>query len=159
MKSFHENMEQSLSDKLKEFGWKVGDCLKTGAKATITLVVGGFVLYTLASSNGCLDSLRTKETRQYSNQKNPIKIVKGIEEEWKDNSAFALASSAIGGCGYNPRVIRKITFEDGTQTILDYRVLAWQPFMRWKNGEEFNPKVGEKYEVEKEYNTLLRKLE
>lgn len=48
--------------------------------------------------------------------------------------------------GYNPKVIREVTFEDGTETNLEYRTLAWQPFRKWMREQEFNPQPGEKYD-------------
>ena len=59
--------------------------------------------------------------------------------------------------GYNPQVTRVVTFEDGSQTTLQYRALAWQPFMRWKNGDIFNPKPEEQYQVTSE-NSIVRKI-
>ena len=140
-------MEQSLSDKLREFRWKVGDYLKTGAK----VAVGGLILYSIASHNGLLDSYRTKEARELRGE--ATKTVATVEESWKDNVVYSPTLD-----GYNPKVIREVTFEDGTETSLEYRTLAWQPFRRWLRGEEFNPQPGEKYEVTFR-NTIVRKVE
>jgi hypothetical protein len=144
----------TLKEKIGDFMDGAGDILKTGAKYAI----GGYILFSLASHNGCLDSSRVKQARQLHNENNSTKVVANVEEEWRDNSTLELVSSAMGGAGYNPRVIRRVTFEDGTETTLDYRVLAHQPFRRWIAGEEFNPQVGDKYEVTKQ-NQLVRELE
>jgi hypothetical protein len=133
---------------------RAGNILGTGVK----YIIGGCILFSLASHNGLLDSNRTKQTEQLYDKNNPTKVVSGVEEEWRDNSPFSLASSIAGGAGYNPRVIRKVTFEDSSQTTLDYRVLAHQPFRRWIRGDEFNPQVGEMYEVTK-HNQFVRKVE
>jgi hypothetical protein len=146
--------KRTFKDKIGDYVSGAGDLLKTGVKVAI----GGYIFFSLASHNGCLDSNRTKSARQLHDENNPTKVVANIEEEWKDNSTLAFVSSAMGGAGYNPRVIRRVTFEDGTQTTLDYRVLAHQPFRKWIAGEEFNPKVGDKYEVTKQ-NQLVRELE
>ena len=68
-----------------------------------------------------------------------------------------LAMSVFGGSGYNPRVVRIVEFEDGSTSYLNYRTMAHQPFMRWLKGKEFNPRVGERYEVKD--NKLVRKVE
>ena len=146
--------KRTLGDRVRDLGGRAVDTLKTGAKYAI----GGYILFSLASHNGCLDSDRARLARRLHDDNNPVKIVKSVEEEWKDNSTLALVSSAMGGAGYNPRVIRKVTFEDGTQTTLDYRTMAHQPFRRWIGGEEFNPQVGETYEVTKN-NQLIKKVE
>ena len=142
-------MEQSLSDRLREFRWKVGDYLKTGAK----VAVGGLILYSLASHNGMLDSNRTREAREYNNASNPIKTVATVKERWEDNVVYSPTLD-----GYNPKVIREVTFEDGSETRLAYRTLAWQPFRKWLRGEEFNPQPSEKYEVTSR-NMIVRKVE
>ncbi|MBW3014501.1 hypothetical protein KY335_04665 [Candidatus Woesearchaeota archaeon] len=122
------------------------------------LQVGGtiffalYIPYTLASHNGLLDSDRTKEAEEMHDESNPIKTVKTVEEKWRDHILTPY------GDGFNPRVIRTVTFADGTETKLDYRVMAWQPFMKWKNGYEFNPQAGEKYEVTSG-NELVKKVE
>jgi len=142
-------MEQSLSDRLREFRWKVGDYLKTGAK----VAVGGLIFYSLASHNGMLDSNRTREARGYSNASNPIKTVATVKERLEDNVVYSPTLD-----GYNPKVIREVTFEDGSETRLEYRTLAWQPFRKWLGGEEFNPHPSEKYEVTSR-NMIVRKVE
>lgn len=116
--------------------------IRTIPKTVGTMIIGGLILYNLASHNGKLDSLRSKEARKYHNSTNPIKIIENVEETWKDDWSLSPMLD-----GYNPRVIRKITFQDGSKTKLDYRTHAWQPFMKWRNGDEFNPKPNEKYEV------------
>jgi len=139
-------MKTELSDKLSGLKERVGDILKTGAK-----VIGGvYILFNLASHNGILDSARTKEVRQLRGEQ--IKTVATVDEEWKDTQIYSLTMD-----GYNPQVIREVTFEDGSQTTLKYRTLAWQPFMKWKNGEQFEPKQGEQYEVTSA-NTIVRKV-
>lgn len=140
-------MEQAPSDRLREPSWEVGDYLKTGAK----VVVGVLILYSLASHNGMLDSHRTKEARRLEPQ--ATKNVATVEETRKDNVVYSLTLD-----GYNPKVIREVMFEDGTETRLEYKTLAWQPFNRWANGEEFNPQPGEKYEVTSQ-NMIVRKVE
>jgi hypothetical protein len=146
--------KRTLKERIRDFGERAGDILKTGVKCAI----GAYVILMLASHNGCLDSNRTKQARHLHEVNNLTKVVSSVEEKWKDNSTLAMVSCAFGGGGYNPRVIRGVTFEDGTQTILNYRVLAHQPLRKWISGEEFNPQVGEKYEVTK-YNQLVRKIE
>ena len=139
--------KRTLGDKMRDLGGRAVDTMKTGAK----VAVGGLILYTLASHNGCNDSYRTNEARRLQGES--TKTVATIEETWKDN---IVSSPTLDG--YNPRVIRKVTFEDGTQTTLDYRTLAHQPFRRWIAGEEFNPQVGEAYKVTKN-NQLVKKIE
>lgn len=139
----------NLKEKLRNIRYT----LWRGAK----IAFATYLIIQLGSHNGCFDSPRTKEARRYHNPQNPVKVVRRVGERWKDNSTLALVSSAVGGSGYNPRVIRDIEFDDGSKTRLDYRVLAWQPFVRWVNGKEFDPKPGEKYEVDK-HNGLVRKM-
>lgn len=117
-----------------------------------TVLIGGLILYNLASQNGILDSMRTKEARRYISSDNSIKTVANVEEKWKN---YWSCTPMLDD--YNPRVIRKVTFKDGSKTRLDYRILAWQPFVRWKNGEEFNPRPEEKYEVTS-WNQIVRRV-
>jgi hypothetical protein len=146
--------KRTSRNRVRDFMDRAEDILRTGAKCAIL----GYTVFFLASHNGFLDSNRTKQTRQLHNENNPKKVVASVKEEWKDNSTIALVSSMMGGGGYNPRVIRRVTFEDETQTTLDYRVMAHQPFRRWISGKEFNPQVGERYEVTN-HNQLVRKVE
>ena len=143
-------MRTELSDKLSGLKERVGDILKTGAKVVAGGVVGGYILFSLASHNGMLDSARTKEARQLRGEQ--VKTVATVDEEWKDTQVYSPTMD-----GYNPQVIREVTFEDGSQTTLKYRTLAWQPFMKWKNGEQFEPKQGEQYEVTSA-NIIVRKV-
>ncbi|MFA5797907.1 MAG: hypothetical protein WC916_07805 [Candidatus Woesearchaeota archaeon] len=145
--------KRTLNDVIDGLGDGAVYVLKKGVKYGIGICIGFYLL----SHNGFLDSDRTKQAEQLHNANNPTKVVASVNEKWSDNSMFALASSMIGGGGYNPRVIREVIFEDGSQTTLDYRVLAHQPFVRWMAGEEFNPKVGERYEVTKN-NQLVRPI-
>jgi hypothetical protein len=138
----------NLWDNTKSFLWKVGT----------RYVLPAYILVSLASHNGCMDSRRTKNARYLQKPSNPTKTVAIVTEEWRDNSEWAAFSAAMGGGGYNPRVIRTVIFDDGSTTTLDYRVMAHQPFRRWISGEEFDPKPGEKYEVTR-YNTIAAKRE
>ena len=140
-------MAEKLSDKLKESRFLAGEVLK-GA-VSIAIVV--FTLYDIASHNGKFDSMRTKEAIEHHNPNNTIKTVANVEEKWKDDIMYSLTLD-----GYNPQVSRKVTFKDGSQTKLTYRTLAWQPFMSWKNGNEFDPKQGERYEVTP-HNSIVAK--
>ncbi len=133
---------------LEELKHTTKEYLKTGAKC----VFGALIAINLASHNGFYDSMRTKEALRYQDPTNPVKVVSKVKEKWKDDKIYSLALE-----GYNPRVIRTVTFNDGSQIKLDYRVLAWKPFMKWKNGEEFDPKPGERYELTKQ-NGLVRKV-
>jgi len=119
-----------LSDKVKGF-----------AKFSAVVVIGGVALFNLLDHNGKLDSMRTKEARKYHGSGTP-KTVASVEERWRDTLFLSPTMD-----GYNPQVTREVTFDDGSTATLRYRTLAWQPFMRWRNGEEFNPKPGETYEV------------
>lgn len=124
-----------------------------------TNVIGEVVLFTLplfaisnlGDHNGLLDSPRTKQAAKYAIS--GTKTVKAVEERWKDNVIYGPAMD-----GYNPLVIRDVTFEDGSTARLRYRTLAWQPFRGWLCGEEFDPKSNERYEVDAK-NQLLRKVE
>jgi len=129
--------KRTLKNRLNNFADDALDVLKDGAKYAL----GAYILFNLTSHNGCLDSRRTKQAEGLYDANNPVKIVANVDEEWRDNSPFVLFGA------YNPRVIRRVTFEDGTQATLDYRVLAYQPFRRLVSGEEFNPQVGERYQV------------
>lgn len=122
--------------------------LKLGGTAFLAV----YLPLTLASHNGLLDSDRTDEAEEKHAENNPIKTVKTVEEQWEDCFITPYGDS------FNPRVIRTVTFKDGSGTELDYRTLAWQPFMRWKNGDEFDPKPGEKYEVTSG-NGLVKKVD
>jgi len=139
-------MRKELSEKLGRLKKRIGDGLRFGA----TVAVGGLIFYSLATHNGFLDSNRTKETEILKATK--VKTVKNVEEKWTDNTVYSPTLD-----GYNPKVIRKVTFEDDSNTTLSYRTLAWQPFMKWKNGEEFNPQPGEKYAVSSD-NSIVRRL-
>lgn len=138
--------DQSLSERLREFQWKVRGFLQSGAKT----VAGGFMLYTIASHNGCLDSYRIKEARGLQGE--ATKTVATVDETWKDDGVYTPTLD-----GYNPKVIREVRFDDGTETTLGYRTLAWQPFRKWLRGEEFDPQPGEKYEVTSN-NMIVRKV-
>jgi hypothetical protein len=140
----------TLREKIADLREKACDFFKAGVKLAFT----GYITFSLLSHNGCLDSQRTEQAKSLHNTNNQTKVVTRIGEEWKDNSKYLLA---MGGNGYNPRVIRTIIFEDGTQSIVDYRTLAHQPITRWLKGEEFNPQAGEKYEVTK-YNELVKRV-
>lgn len=140
-------MAQSLSDRLIDFKWKIGDYLRTGAKVAVECLI----LYTLFSQNGMLDSNRTKEAGRLHGE--ATKTVATVEETWKDDVIYSPMLD-----GYNPKVIREVTFEDGSKTKLEYRTLAWQPFMKLKNGEEFYIKAGKKYEVTSS-NMIVREVE
>jgi len=123
--------------------------LRTGIKS----VIAALVVYSLASHNGHLDSMRTKETSHLQGLVgNKIKTVASVEEYWKDNVTYSLMMD-----GYNPLVRRNVLFEDGSQTTLRYRTLAWQPLMKWINGNEFNHRQGEQYEVTSS-NDIVRKV-
>ena len=134
-----------FSDKLED----AGKILEAG----IISLVGLVTLYSLADQTGLLDSMRTVEARRFANPLNTVKKIARVEEEWKDNRAYTPTFD-----GYNPKVIRTVTFEDGSQTILQYRMAAWQPFRRWLNGNEFNPLPEEHYEVASD-NTIVKKIE
>ena len=139
----------NLSERISDFLWRFGT----------RYVLPAYMLVFLASHNGCMDSYRTKSAaRNLQKPSNPIKTVAVVREEWRDNSEWAAFSAAMGGGGYNPRVIRRVIFKDGSITTLDYRVMAHQPFRRWISGEEFDPKPGEQYEVTR-YNTIVAKKE
>lgn len=112
----------------------------------------GFCCTSLIDHNGGMDSPRTSQAIRLSSPNNPIKTVASVYEEWEDSTLFAL-----DGTGYNPLVIRHITFEDGTETGVRYRTLAWQPFRRWIRGDEFSPQKGEQYEVTLN-NNFVRKI-
>ncbi len=112
------------------------------------VAIGGLVLYSLLSHNGLLDSPRTKMASRLHNMDNSTKTVSYVDEKWSDNIPMMH--------GYNPRVIRNVNFDDGSQTTLSYRTMAWQPFMRWLGGEEFDPQVGERYEVS--HGQLVKKV-
>ena len=139
----------------KEFKRKLKKGLKTGLKG----IVAGLIIGITADHNGCMDSYRTEQARYFlSNPENPIKTIASVEEKWKNNSPLEFFSSATGGVGYNPLIIRTVTFEDQSQTKLRYRTLAWQPFRKWISGEDFNPQIGERYEVDS-HNRIVRKVE
>ena len=129
------------------------DLSVVGLKYAALMAVGFFFL----SHNGCLDSRRTKQTRWLHSSDNLVKSVANVDESWRDNSEIAMLTCVFGGGGYNPQVIRTITFEDGTETTVKYRTLAHQPFRRWGGGDEFDPELGEEYEVTPQ-NELVRKI-
>ncbi len=134
-------MRQELSDKIKGL-----------AKWTAGVAIGAAVIVNLSDGNGMLDSMRTKEAQRYHNSKHQTKKVTDVQESWRDTLILSPTMD-----GYNPQVTREVTFDDGSRTTLKYRTLAWQPFVRWINGEEFNPKPGETYEVAAG-NRLVRKI-
>ncbi|MBW3014881.1 hypothetical protein KY330_00505 [Candidatus Woesearchaeota archaeon] len=113
--------------------------------------IGCYFFFSLFSHNGCFDSLRTKDAMQYRSKDNLVKVVESVEEEWKDNEQYMVLD------GYNPKVIRKVKFKDGSDTWLSYRTMAHQPYMKWLHGDEFDPKVGERYEVRG--RVIVRKVE
>ena len=114
--------------------------------------IGGYFLFNLMSANGCFDSNRTREAlRFYENrQGNVTRIVSNVEEE--------VDPGYNSSTWINPRVTREVEFDDGTKIILSYRTQTWQSIRKLINGEEFSPKVGERYEVT-DHNQLVRKLE
>ena len=142
--------KETLSSKVRRAGLTIADAFRPMQLAKY--IIGGSILFNLMSANGCFDSNRTKEAlRFYENrQRNVTKTVSDVEEEFDPcyNSSTWI----------NPRVTREVEFDDGTEITLSYRTHTWQPIRRWINGEEFSPKVGEKYEVT-DHNQLVRKLE
>ena len=149
-------MTHSLKDKLKNIGNEIVGFIPKG----IGILALGYAFVTCADQNGINDSLRTKVARKYHNPENPIKVVRNVGETWSDNKLYV-----PDGTGFNPLVKRRVIFEDGSETNLRYRTLAWSPFKRWLAGEEFNPQPGEKYEVttndnwEYRSNSLVQKVE
>ncbi len=135
-------MNQTLTTRIKEGAQEaIGRTLMFIPKLGFAL----FLVYSCARTidgNGLGDSLRTKSANDYHNDNNPVKTVAKVEEKWYDNEVYSIDLT-----GFNPLVIRQITFDDETTTSLRYRTLAHQPFRRWIVGEEFNPQVGERYEV------------
>ena len=123
--------------------------LTSGLKQLLLAIIVVYSAYTILSHNGLFDSRRTKEAIRDYNANNPIKTVKNVQEEWSDNKFYAPMMD-----GYNPRVLRTVKFEDGTQTTLDYRVYAWPLVKKIVSGETFNPKPGEKYQVNKNNNLI-----
>ncbi|HLC57185.1 MAG TPA: hypothetical protein VJH95_01290 [Candidatus Nanoarchaeia archaeon] len=119
------------------------------------IAVLAYSVYSLFSHNGLLDSPRMKETGRYHSDENHVKTVANVRERWEDDNPGMINKITLNG--YNPKVIREIVFDDGSRARLEYRTLAWQPIMRWKNGEEFNPRPGEKYEVTPG-NLIVRKM-
>jgi len=83
------------------------------------VIVGGLIVYSLASQNGKLDSMRTKEAKRYISRSTIIKTVSGVEEKWRNHWTCTPMLD-----GYNPRVIRNVIFEDRSKTRLSYRTLA-----------------------------------
>ena len=134
-----------IIEKLKE---KSAIIIKKGA----LFGLGAYLLFHLTSNNGLLDSNRTKETGYLNKPSNQVKQVVHVDEEWRDNKIYSLDLT-----GYNPKVIRHVQFSDGTETTLNYRTLAWQPFRKWMSGEEFEPKKGEQYEVTQN-NAIVKKI-
>jgi len=135
--------EQNLKEKIKDFVY-------TGIKTTLKAGLVTYIVCTWISNNGCMDSKRTKQAL-YDSEKptNTVKIVRSVEED--------LEPHFHSGHYLNPEAIRKITFEDGSETNLHYRTNAWQPMRRWIDGDEFKPVPRERYEVTND-NTLVRKL-
>lgn len=142
--------KETLSSKVRRRGLTIADDFRPSR--LVMYAIGGYVLFNFMSANGCLDSNRTREAlRFYENrQGNIVKTISNVEEGFD----FGYNSSTW----INPRITREVEFDDGTETTLLYRIRAWQPFVKWINGEEFSPKVGEKYEVTSD-NQLVRKLE
>ncbi len=142
-----------LDKRLGKLGVKVRKELKNN-KYVIGATTLCLAIYGCSSHNGMFDSMRTKEAAWLQgNPTNTVRTVAAVEEEWKDNVTYSLMMD-----GYNPKVRREVTFEDGSQTTLNYRTLAWQPIMRWKNGDMFNPQPGEQYEVTSR-NQIVRKIQ
>ncbi len=135
-------MNKTLTS-IRNFAYKTVDEIGYRVGGFIPPLLVGYMIFSLGSHNGCLDSDRTGGALRHQNPSNPIKTVVSVEEEWSDNSALSMISGGV----YNPHVRREITFEDGSKAMLSYRTQAWQPIRRWLRGEEFNPKPGEKYEV------------
>ena len=149
-------MKRSLKDKLQNIGHEIVGFIPKG----IGILILGYACVNNVDHNGMNDSLRTKGARRYHNPENPIKTIRSVEETWEDNKLYL-----SDGTGYNPLAKRKIIFDDGSETTLRYRTLAWQPFRRWIAGEELNPQPGERYEVtsddtlEYKSNSLVQKVE
>ena len=132
---------------IRNFGYKIADTFGQTVRDLAPLVLTGYVIFNLGSANGCFDSERAIEAAKRHDAENPIKTVASVEEKWYDNSALGYFSAMMGGAGYNPRVIRTVTFDDGSEASLDYRTAAWQPMRRSLAGKEFKPQPGEQYEV------------
>ena len=150
--------EQTLKERIEIKSRNLWDSTKRVLWKGTGVAVGGWILCGLLSHNGCVDSARTKNAMRNHRKNNPVKVVKDVKETWRDNSTMALIYSVFGGGGYNPQVIRMITFEDGSKTHLNYRTMAHQPFMRWLHGEEFNPQPGEIYEINEYTNVLGQRI-
>ncbi len=138
---------RKVIDSIRDFGYRTADKVGYGVKRVLPGMFAGYVIFSLGSHNGCIDSDRTKEAARHHKPENPVKTVVSVEEHWRDNSDFDFFASMMGGGGYNPHVTRRVVFDDGSQAILNYRTEAWKSMKRWLNGEEFDPKPGEKYEV------------
>ena len=121
-------------------------------RSVVKFSILGYLAFQLGSTNGVFDSLRTKDGEDLADPSDPIKTVSSVVETWKDTVPYS-----PDGTGFNPRVIREISFEDGTHITLDYRVLVWQPLRKWIHGEEFNPQVGQKYEISPRYGFIALK--
>jgi len=146
-------MTNKLTQKIKDIGNRTIDFVYGTTKKAIPILLGSYIYFSLLSHNGCMDSDREERAARKHHINNPIRTVESVEETWKDNNPYCF----ISGAGYNPRVIRNITFEDGSTTRLDYRTAAHQPYRRWLRGNEFNPKPNERFEVDPN-NRLVRKV-
>ena len=96
------------------------------------------------------DSWRTKQG--IHNKENPVKQVESINITWKNNYP-----TSPDGTGYNPHITQNISFSDDTQITLTYHVLAAEPLTTWFFGDEFYPKIGECYELNKKETQLIMK--
>lgn len=123
--------------------FRLGNILKIG--------VGGYVVFSLLSSNGCLDSKRTNQALRYYEDSTDTSTKTVSRVLTKTNLH---KSSSIW---MNPEVSRDVLFDDGSRAFLNYRTHSWQPFMSWINGDEFRPQPGETYEVTKN-NQFVRKV-
>lgn len=142
--------KETLTSKVRRIGLTIADAFGPGK--LVKYAIGTYILFNVASGNGCFDANRTKEAlRSYANhQGNVVKIVSNVEEK--------LDMGYNSSTWINPKVTREIDFDDRTETTLSYRTHVWQPLRKWVNGEEFSPKVGEKYEVT-DHNQLVRRVE
>lgn len=97
-----------------------------------------YIVTNLMFTLGALDSPRSNPALKHSNKNNPVKTVQSVDESIKFS-------------GWQPVYRRTVTFNDGSKSELKYHV-HWYKDMT--EGEMFDPKEGEDYEVAELENIL-----
>jgi len=124
-----EKIANSMLDHVRQY-WE-----RDGLKLMMCILGGiymGWASCQYLAGWGSVDSLRSIESMKYFNLKNPVKIVKSVDEKIRCNTNT-----------WQPVIYRDVKFEDSSGLTLRYH----HHWILEKKGNMFDPKPGEKYEI------------